>query len=263
MFLHTLMPLVLLGLLALGTLLIHWRMLSASNPLHPRAEKYALSLTIDIYNFVCTDTESSFLLSITPSRQEKEALARVVAEVARCITECNPEQVGRLSQAWGLEEICTRRIESRSGYKRSEAFEILLLLQPSKECVEHIARRHFAAPSHALSQLLLVIHTAPEQVEMLLARHPHSLGWSEMERIVVVLKRHTQHLSPPSEESVDVCQNIALYSLYLAAVEGVGNARKVAEKLTTNNNKTVRNAAFNVLLQEALYPSLQEFEIGS
>lgn len=264
MFIHSLTLPILIVSLILGALVIHWWMRPASSTLHPRARAYALSLTIDIYHFLCNEREQSgFLLALKPSPREQVALAEVVAEVARCVAEAQPHRVKELSQAWGLEEALTQRITHKCGAKRTKALHTLLLLHPSQVCVENLARHHYNAPDHALAQLLLVLYTRPSQVEMLLARHSHELAWEEVQRIVEVLKMHSPILPQPTEWEEGGCYNLALFHLYLVAIEGVGDARQVAERLTTSTHKTIRTIAFNVLLREAMYPTLKTNEIGS
>ena len=126
-----------------------------------------------------------------------------------------------------------------------------------------MARSHYTSPEHTLAQLLLAIYAYPAQVEPLIARHPHNLAWEDMERIVGVLKMHSPILQNPSREVEYACRNTALFHLYMAAVEGVGNAHEVAERLTQCHHRELRTLALNVLLHEAMYPTLPTSEIGS
>lgn len=264
MFPHaTIIVLVIFGILSLGVATILWWVRSASSLLYPRAKAYALSLTIDIYTFLCSDKQSSFLLSLKPSPRECVALAEVVAEIARCVVECRPSKVEALTRAWGLEEVLTAHISHKRGTKRSKALNTLLHLRPSQECVGVIAKLHYNSPAHSLAQLLLAIYAYPTQVEPLLARHPYNLAWEDMERIIGVLKMHSPILTPPSEGDEFVGYNHSLFRLYMVAVEGVGDTREVANRLTTSPHRELRTIAFNVLLHEAMYPTLQTNEIGS
>ena len=54
-----------------------------------------------------------------------------------------------------------------------------------------------------------------------------------------------------------------MLALYLAAVEGVGDAVDVAQECSVSGDRGVRTAAFNVLFGEELFPSPPPREIGS
>ena len=222
-------------------------------------------LTVTIHRFL-TDEEcegGASLLFYAPRGGERRALARVVATLVRCVAECRPERVRLLSRAWDLEMMLSRRILHTRGSVRSEAFELLLLLYPSKECVEPIARHHFTTPSHALAQLLLVIATSPICVEQLLARHPYGLSWEEVGLVVGTLKRVAHTLTPPTEESATACGNVALYMLYLASEEGVGKVGELAPLFASSPEARLRTRALGALFREAMFSPRRENSVGS
>lgn len=224
------------------------------------------SLTILIYRFLTGAEEGeagALLLLYAPRGYERRRLAGEVAAIVRCVAECRAERVRMLSRAWGLERLLTRRILHRRGAVRREAFEQLLLLHPSAECVEQIARHHFTSSESALSQLLLVIHASPTLVESLLARHPYTLTWEEVGRVVGLLKRRQHILAPPTVEGAVACGNVALYMLYLSVEEGVGKVGELAPLFATAHDDRLRTHALNALFREAMFAPRSENGVGS
>lgn len=249
----------------LALLLIGRRVRHASTPLQPSARRYALSLSVAIYGFLTDESNDrhKFLLSLTSTGRECVALAEVVALLSHSIVECRSERIVALSRAWHLEEFLTRRILTSRGDTRLRALHTLLALHPSQECVAQIARRHYPAPDHSFAQLLLCLYATPSRTTTLLARHPHTLTWQDMAKIVEVLKMHSPILAPLERNEYDDGANVDMLALYLSAVEGVGSPTEIASTLSTSTNGELRTAAFNVLFGEELFPTPPESNIGS
>lgn len=234
----------------------------ASSPLFPSAKRYALSLTVAIYDYLCGEREESQLLSLTPTLRERVALAEVVASLSRGIVECYPERVRTLSRAWGLEEVLTDRALHRRGRTSLCALNDLLALHPSERCVGQIARKFYHSPAHSLAQLRIVIYASPTRIVPLLARHPHPLSWQDMGTLVGVLKMHSPTLEELSREGGEGV-NVDMLWLYLAAVEGVGEPVAVARVCSESADRGLRTAAFNVIFGEQLFPTPPQDDIGS
>ena len=250
--------LVLCGLaLLLLVLLAVVAVTGAQSLLHPRPRGWASSLTLAIYSYLTRPRSAPdhFLLSLTPKDAEREALTEVVVSLVRTFADCRPERVRELSMVWGLEGDQLRRALTLRGPRRLRALERLLWLNPTPLVAERLARRSFSSPRVALASLLVVIHAKPSQVVYLLDHYPHHLSWGDMERVVEVLRRRSPVLDEPHiGENVGV--NVRLFELYLASVEGVGDAVEVARRHSLSPNRELRTAAFNVLLEEAMYPTL-------
>ena len=256
---------ILLGIFLFAYLLVQiagrW-MRHRSTTLFHTARSYALSLSVTIYDYLCDGREGSALLRLTLTVCERVALAEVVATISRDIAECCPERVRALSRAWHLEEVLTHRALCCRGRVSLRALRDLLALHPSEGCVERVSRKHYPSAAHSLAQLLLVIYASPSRVVTLLARHPHDLSWDDMGAIVAVLKMHTPLLSPVEREGGEGV-NVDMLELYLAAVEGVGEAAEVARGCAESADMGLRTAALNVLFGEELFPSSVQSDIGS
>lgn len=233
-----------------------------SVPHLPTARGYALSLSVSICDFLCGTQGDHSLLLLVPTRRERVALAEVVATISRSIAECRPERVRMLSRAWDLEEVLISRALCRRGGVSLRALYDLLAIHPSKECVGCVGRKYYPSAIHSLAQLLLVVYASPSRVVTLLARHPHTLSWQEMGEVVGVLKMHTPILSPVERSGAEG-PNVDMLVLYLAAVEGVGEAVDVARECSVSADRGVRTAALNVLFGEELFPLPPPSEIGS
>lgn len=249
-------------MVALGGMI--WFLGRASSALHPSPKGYALSLVEPLYDFLCGDSpaDDHYLLSLSPNRLERVALARVVASFSQSIAECDPRQVRRLARAWGLEEVLVWRITHITGHRRLEALEVLLWLHPREESVRKAVRRTFASPLAALGQLLLVLYCLPERALELVARHHFTLSWEDVGRVVEVLKMHSPHLPEPDSEGL-CCPNVDMLLLRLAAEEGVGDAVALARQLSVSKDRALREAALNVLWEESLFPTMTQSEVES
>lgn len=234
-----------------------------SSVLHPLPRHYALWLVEPIYDLLTAREENPnhFLFSLSPNKRERLALARVVALLSRSVVECNPSAVRRLSEVWGLEEILVCRAKSSVGRKHCEALELLLNLHPSEESIRRVTCRIASHPSTALQQLLLVIYALPERVVELVARHPFALSWDDAGRIVEVLKMHSPTLTPLSVEGVE-SESVNMLLLRLASTEGVGSVCDLAQRFAQSNEGGLRTAAMNVLLEESLFTSLEQSDVG-
>lgn len=244
---------VMVVVVTIATLLLR----RVSSALHPMPRDYALSLVEPLYELLCSDTppESHYLLSLTPNRLERVALAGVVASLSRSIVECRAEHIRQVAVAWRLEEALVWRITHSRGRRRLVALEHLRWLYPREEYVRKLAQRTFASPEAAFGQLLLVLYCVPERAQELVARHPYPLSWDDVGRVVEVLKMHYTRLPEPDSEAIYSSPNIDMLSLRLAAVEGVGDAAALARYLSTSEDKALRVAAMNILLEESLFPS--------
>lgn len=235
-----------------------------SSALHPMPRDYALSLVEPLYELLCSDTppEGHYLLSLTPNRLERVALAGVVASLSRSIVECRAEHIRQVAVSWRLEEALVWRITHSRGRRRLVALEHLRWLYPREEYVRKLVQRTFASPEAAFGQLLLVLYCVPARARELVARHPYPLSWEEAGQVVEVLKMHYTRLPEPDSEAIYSSPNVDMLSLRLAAVEGVGDAAALARHLSTSDNKLLRRAAMNVLMEESLFPSEEQTGIG-
>lgn len=240
-----------------------WLLRLVSSTLHPLPRDYALSLTEPLYDLLCAPTVDThhFLLSQTPNRAERWALARVVAAFSRDVVECNPVAVRVVVNMWHLEEVVVWRIEHLGARGRNEALDVLMRLYPSEASVRRVVRRTFASPPSALRQLLLVIYFSPERVVELLARHPYTLSWADAGSVVEVLKMHSLCCRSLATEGVE-SPNVDMLLLRLAAEEGVGSVAALAKRCATSDERELRTAAMNLLLEESLFPSPRQSEMG-
>lgn len=252
------------GVVAVVAIIVTLLLRRVSSALHPMPRDYALSLTEPLYELLCGDTpcKSNYLLSLTPNRLERVALAGVVASLSRSIVECRAERIREVAVAWRLEEALLWRIAHSWGRRRLVALEHLRWLHPREEYVRKVVHRTFASPEAAFGQLLLVLYCVPQRVLELVARHPYSLSWDEAGQVVEVLKMHYIRLPEPDSEAISTSPNVDMLLLRLAAVEGVGDAAALARPLSTSENKLLRVAAMNVLLEESLFPSEEQTSIG-
>lgn len=233
-----------------------------SSALHPMPRAYALSLVEPLYQLLCGDTppDGHYLLSLTPNRLERVALAEVVASLSRSVVECKAEHIRCVAVAWGLEEALVWRIDHSWGHRRVVALEHLRWLHPSEECVRRVVRRTYTSPSAAFGQLLLVLYCVPERVWELVARHPYPLSWEEAGQVVEVLKMHYRSLVEPNRESFS-SPRVDMLLLRLAAEEGVGDAVALARQLSTSEDRALRESALNILLEESLFPAMTQSEM--
>lgn len=251
---------VAVGLMVGVSLLVLRRVSSA---LHPLPRHYALGLVEPIYELLAATelNEKHFLLSLSPTRRERVALAWVVASLSHKVVECNPLLVRRLSQVWQLEEALVWRIARSTGRRRTEALGWLLWLYPSAESVRRVTRATFRTPSAALAQLLLVLYLSPERVVELLSRHPFALSWEEIGDVVEVLKMYSPTLAP-LDIPEGISPNVDVLLLRMAAVEGVGDASELARRFAQSDSVILRHAAMNVLLEESLFAAVGQTEMG-
>ena len=221
---------------------------------HPKPSE----LMLEIYAYLTLEKPDKEhpLLTLRPTHKTQQELARILVELRRNIAECHPERVGELARAWRLDFWLQERIATSVGTKRLEALEMLLYLHPTAACAERIRELELPTRAATFGQMLIVIYTKPSQVAFYLKHHPYLLSWKDVERVVEVLHMRSPILSPPKVDGVASC-NVEMLLLYLAHIEGVGNPLYEAERLTRNPNRTLRTAAFNVLLGEALYPTSQ------
>lgn len=237
----------------------------ASSLLNPLPRDYALSLVEPIYDFLTEEPTSSdgggFLLRLAPNCRERVALARVVVSLAGAIVECRPERVRALSEAWRLEQVMVWRILHLRGRRRLEALDVLLRLYPHSGSIRRVVCRTFGTPSAALGQLLLVVYASPRRVAECVARHPYTLLWDDVGRIVELLKRGSTRLALPEVQEVGSA-NVEMLLLYLASVEGVGSAYDLARRYADSTHIPLRRAAMNILLEESLFPSAQQSDFG-
>ena len=56
--------------------------------------------------------------------------------------------------------------------------------------------------------------------------------------------------------------NVDMLLLRLAAEEGVGSVAALAKRCATSDERELRTAAMNLLLEESRFPSLQQSEAG-
>lgn len=250
--------------LLLGMALLSWLFRGVSSVLHPLPRDFALSLSEQIYELLTSKEEAlgcSHLLVMRPNTHERMALVGVVASLSRSVAECRAESVRMVVAAWGLEEVAVGYILHHRGRHRLEMLEWLLWLRPSEECVRRVVRRPFTTPQALLGQLLLVVYASPERVVESLARHPYTLSWEEVGRVVEVLKMHSPILPHYSFEGT-ISTNAKMLALRLAAVEGVGDAEVLAHCLAQESEMVLRNAAMNVLLELSLFPSVEQSDVG-
>ena len=180
---------------------------------------------------------------------------------AEVFAECRVESVRRVVEMWGLEEVVVERILHRRGRARLAMLDLLLMLHPSEESVRRVVRRPFDNHQALLGQLLLVVYASPERVVESLERHPVTLSWEEMGRVVEVLKIHYAVL-PDIAPSEPIAPNVKLLALRLAAVEGVGDAEGLARSYATSSERVLRNSALGVLMELSLFPALEQTEVG-
>lgn len=222
-----------------------------------RAEQWANHLAPTIYNYLILSNPnpSDPLLQLRPTPHEQEALSSVVALLNRNILGCLPGRIRELSQRWQLEEFLLGRIVRSGATTRCRLLERLLYLHPTPGCVARLARLSRSDAEVAFGLLLLELYTMPSQVCQLLKLHPHLLSFAQMERVVEVLHLRSPLIVPPHIDGL-TSDNIDMYLLYIAWAEGVGSAIEQAQRLALSHNRTLRTAAFNILLGEALAATL-------
>lgn len=243
--------------------LLSWLLRGASDTLNPLPRKFALSQTEGLYELLTAEVfdDQHYLLALRPNRHERRALAMVVGSLVRNVAECRVERVRSVVVAWGLEEVVVERILHRRGRARLAMLELLLRLHPSEESVRRVVRRPFDNHQALLGQLLLVVYASPERVVESLERHPVTLSWEDMGRVVEVLKMHIG-LLPDIAPSEPIVTNVKLLALRLAAAEGVGDAEQLARSYATASERVLRNSALSVLMELSLFPSLEQTEVG-
>lgn len=214
---------------------------------------------LEIYAYLSLEgrDEEHPLLRHRPTDQERHNLTGIIVELRQTLQECRAERAGELARAWGLDGWLEQRIATTIGRRREEALEWLLYLHPTATCAEHVWSVRLPTRTSIFRQMLIAIYAKPSQVAFYLKLFPYTLTWAEVERVVEVLHMRFPILSPPKVEGVAGC-NVEMLLLYLAHVEGVGDPLIEAERLTSNPNRKLRTAAFNVLLGEALFPRLRE-----
>ncbi len=251
-----------IGVVGILTAVVALLLRRVSSALHPMPRDYALSLVEPLYQLLCGDTlpDGHYLLTITPNRLERVALAGVVASLSRDVVECKAEHIRRVAVAWRLEEALVWRIDHSWGHRRVVALEHLRWLYPREEYVRRAVRCTYASPSAAFGQLLLVLYCIPERVWGLVARHPYALSWEEAGQIVEVLKMHYPSLAEPNTKEVN-SPNVDMLLLRLAAVEGVGDAVALARQYATSEDKNLREVALNVLWECSLFPTMTQSEM--
>lgn len=200
------------------------------------------------------DRAALFLL--LPRGAERREWARVLATLAHTFADCRGERVGALSVAWGIEEWLLGRVESRRRWVQQRALEQLLLLSPSQRALQRVERCSFRHPTTRFLQLLHLVYAKPSKVVALVKYHPHRLTWSEVGRVVEVLKRRGPILELPKSEGM-ATHNTELLMLYLAQVEGVGDVREVARGLTDTVDTPLQRAALNTLWSDSRYPRME------
>lgn len=226
--------------------------------LRARSRAEVLDLTSELFDFLTSPTAAplpSKLLSLTPSEEQRGLLAEVVATIADNFVECNPEHLHSLSLSWRLEEHLLTTITHRRGATRLRAMRTLLHLCPSKACVESLSRLYPLSQAAQFQLLLLNIHASPSQVATLLNNHPYALSWDQIEEVTATLRNHPL-TDVPIDPELPWSLNVEMLMLHLAATEGLYSAVEMASRLSHSPNKALRTAAFNVLLSEALFPSL-------
>lgn len=240
-----------------------WLLRLASDARNPLPRDFALSQTEGLYELFTAEVfdDNHHLLSLRPNRHERRALAEVVGSLVRNVAECRVESVRRVVEMWGLEEVVVERILHRRGRARLAMLDLLLMLHPSEESVRRVVRRPFDNHQALLGQLLLVVYASPERVVESLERHPVTLSWEEMGRVVEVLKIHYAVL-PDIAPSEPIAPNVKLLALRLAAVEGVGDAEGLARSYATSSERVLRNSALGVLMELSLFPALEQTEVG-
>ncbi len=250
--------------LLLGMVLLSWFFRGASSMLHPLPRDFAHSLSEQLYELLISDGEAlgcPHLLAMRPNTRERRALVGVVASLSRNVAECRVENVQRVVEAWGLEEVAVGYILRHRGRHRLEMLEWLLWLRPSEECVRRVVRRPFATPQALLGQLLLVVYASPERVMESLTRHTYNLSWEEVGRVVEVLKMHSPMLPCYSFDGY-ISTNAKMLALRLASVEGVGDAEVLARHFAQESDRVLRNSAMNVLLELSLFPLVEQSDVG-
>lgn len=222
-----------------------------------QAERWAQQLAPSIYAYLSLATTPSQhpLLHIVPTPHQQEALTKVVATLNRDIAGCNPCRLRELSRSWGLEEYMVGKIAHAHRGELCGLLSRLLFLAPTPACCQRLTRTHTNDPDVAFGLLLLELHTKPSQVGELLKRHPHPLSLADMERVVEVLHLRLAQLTTPHIEGYRG-DNVELYLLYIAWAEGVGSPVEQAQRLATSPNRTLRTAALNILLSEAMVAAL-------
>lgn len=224
---------------------------------HPRHRGPIGPLEIYAYLSLEARQEAHPLLRHHPTDQERKYLVGIIVELRRTLLECSAERAGELARAWGLDVWLEQRVATTIGGRREEALGWILYLHPTASFAEHIWRIRLQTRNSILLQTLIAIYAKPSQVAFYLKSLPYTLSWGEVERVVEVLHMRFSILSPPKVEGTAGC-NVEMLLLYLAHVEGVGDPLIEAERLTSNPNRRLRTAAFNVLLGEALFPRLRE-----
>lgn len=221
----------------------------------------ATMLTNDLFDFLLSPTsddsteQAQFLFDFTPSDKQRGVLAEVLATIADNFSECRYERLHLLSRRWHLEDHLLADISAHGGATRLRAMRTLLHLRPSVASVERLTRLHPLSQAAQFELLLLHVQAKPSQAITLLDRHPYALSWEQIEQVTAALRHRLDHittLDPQAQWSL----NVEMFMLHLAATEGLYSAVEVASRLTHSPNRALRTAAFNVLLGEALFPSL-------
>lgn len=235
------------GVLALAVALRHRR--------NQRAHAHLVAHTVEIYGFLSATSGPEGLCGVVPrGRWQLWRAGRVLATLAGCFVECRAERVRVLSQAWGVEQMLLRTIgHPISSRRAAEAMELLLGLHPSLQAAGRVEECRFRTARAALARLLVVLYAKPSQVAPLLKMHPHRLSWQQMGRVVEVLKMRNSVLEMPRWDGVS-CYNLQLLELYMAQVEGVGDAPAVASRLSEEPDMSLRRAATNTLWSVRRFP---------
>lgn len=222
-----------------------------------KAEQWANDLVPTIYNYLILNhpDPSSPLFRLCPLPHEQEALSSVVASINSNIVGPLPQRTRELSRAWQLEEYLLGRIVRSGPTTRCRLLERLLYLHPTPSCIAKLSRLPRTDPEVAFALLLVELYIMPSQVCELLKRHPHPLTLAQMERVVEVLHLRSPLLSPPHIDGLGG-DNVDMFLLYIAWAEGIGSTIEQAQRLALSPNRTLRTAAFNILLDEALVATL-------
>jgi hypothetical protein len=234
------------GAVALTPLVARWLGLRAYG-------RRLLAHTVEIYDYL-TGSEGELRLGAVAPRSsgQRWCAGRLIATLSHNFVECRAERVRALATLWGVEQMLLQTILRGHPRRATKALELLLRLHPSLPTVVQVEGRRFGSFGAAFARLLVLIYGSPSQVATLLKMHPHRLCWQEVGRVVEVLRMRHPILEPLRWEGV-AGYNVELLELYMAQVEGVGDVREVAERLSEAPERTLRRAATNTLWSVRLF----------
>lgn len=222
-----------------------------------RVRRRVEQMSPQIFAFLAGDKEfeGCGLADFVPRRGERRELARVIGTLAHSFADCRAERVRLLSTTWGVEEWLLGRVASPFGWVQRGAMEMLLRLSPSQRALTVVERCRFRHPMAALLRLQFLVYAKPSQVVLLVKHHPFELSWKEVGRVVETLKLRTPILEPQRVDGAPN-HNTDILMLYMAQVEGVGDAQGIAHGLATTADTPLRRAATDTLWSAHRFPRI-------